>query len=325
MSIWSGPKTRRSEDEWADAARRVLLAVIDREHAVTIRELEARASDRVYHPQIDPFPIDPDLLGKARPELLQEGAISFTSAPSRQHPEPITTWHREPTRGMQERINTTSARKRLLTVRHNGWGNRGGAGRGLIGAAGESAAHKAMMTAQGLGSITGVTGSIDEVLGVRAGEIDNSAFVIDRSDGLQLIQILVEVKNQRPWYYPKNPELQTFLQKAALIQDANPNQLILPVLVARRRHQSTWENGEEVGYLPTYCGAQMVRSDSELDEKLFNEVRVGLGYDDMILGDEPTNRHLGIMRDAIPKFDLRRARSWSQSYVDYLPKSPDLF
>lgn len=43
MSIWSGPRTRRTDDEGFDA--------------------------RVFNPHIDPFPIDPDLLGKARNQL----------------------------------------------------------------------------------------------------------------------------------------------------------------------------------------------------------------------------------------------------------------
>ena len=45
---------------------------------------------------------------------------------------------------------------------------------------------------------------------------------------------------------------------------------------------------ERVGYRAAYAGSQMVRPDADLNDKLFDEVKIELGYGDMILGDDPT-------------------------------------
>jgi AcrR family transcriptional regulator len=91
-------------------------------------------------------------------------------------------------------------RKRLLTARHNGWSRRGGAGRGLIGRAGEDALADALRSPRSL--LTRPTGSTTEVLGVDLsglGEIDNSAFYIDDADPAdpQMVTVVFEVKNTR--------------------------------------------------------------------------------------------------------------------------------
>ncbi len=102
--------------------------------------------------------------------------------PTRSHPEPITTWLRIPTRGIGRLILAAASCKRLLTARHNGWALRGGAGRGLIGRAGEDAVHAAMIDQRS--HLTQVSGSTSQLLGVPLiGELDNSAYYVDDSDG----------------------------------------------------------------------------------------------------------------------------------------------
>lgn len=44
----------------------------------------------------------------------------------------------------------------------------------------------------------------------------------------------------------------------------------------------------------------------------------GLGYQDLVLGNGPTNRHTGIFATAIPKRALPYANLWRQHYVHYL-------
>ncbi len=120
-----------SAEYWLESARKVVLDMLDVHHAVTASEMEARASDRTWKTSLCPYPINPHWFVNARNQLLGEGLIEVTDAPSRGHPDPIRTWHLPPLRGRLRLIENTSARKRLLTARHAGWSGRGGAGRGL--------------------------------------------------------------------------------------------------------------------------------------------------------------------------------------------------
>ncbi len=120
---------------WDEAAKTVILSMLDSHYAMTASEMEARSSDRVWNAMVWPWVINPHHLTNARNALAAAGGIESTSAPTRSHPDPIITWSRPPTHGIQRLILDTAARKRLLTARHAGWGKRGGAGRGLIGRA----------------------------------------------------------------------------------------------------------------------------------------------------------------------------------------------
>ena len=189
-------------DYWREHAPAVVVDLLATHHAVTVREMEARAADRVWNPMVCPYPIQPHHLTNARQELAAVGDIVPTSLPTRSHPEPITTWSLPVRRGLTGLIEDTAARKRLLTARHNGWSERGGAGRGLIGKAGEDAMAGAL--ADPGCPLTNVTGSTNEALGLDLnvtglGEIDNSGFYVDQTDlgAPSLIYVMIEVKNTR--------------------------------------------------------------------------------------------------------------------------------
>jgi hypothetical protein len=130
--------------------------------------------------------------------------------------------------------------------------------------------------------------------------------------------VLFEVKNTRSWYYPNNEDVHRFLAKAAVVQQACPDQLILPVFVCRRWQYKLWERGEHHGFLPALVHNQLVLPDHELTPERFAEVRDEL-FEDMLLGDRPTNRHLGTLRTSIPKRGLAYAARWRQHHTLYLP------
>lgn len=318
-------RVRFSEQEWEDAAERVLLEMLAREESVTIREIEARGSDRVYDPEVWPHPINPHHFTNARNRLGDR--IVETAEPSTGHPVPISTWSLRPRYGQSEAIKRTAARKRLLTARHAGWAKRGsvvkGVARGLIGGAGEDAAHAAMLEAQTAGIITRVSGATRTVLRLATpGEIDNTAWYLDEStDSPVPILIVVEVKNTRDWHYPNSREMLHFLEKAATIQADHPDVLMMPLFAARQCQYTTWALGQEHGFLPASAKHQVVKGDFELTPERFEEVRAGLGFEDMILTSDPTPQLRGLMATSIPKYALERAELWAEHHHLYLPGS----
>jgi hypothetical protein len=283
--------------------------------------MEARLSQRVWDPAICPDPIEPHVLTTTRAQLSQADTIIPTTAVTKGVGDPVTTWSLQPRRGLLGKIEDAAQRKRLLTSRHNGWSRRGGGGRGLIGRAGEDALAQALASPRSL--LSRPTGSTTQVLGVdisHLGEIDNSAIYIDDANPADpaLISVVFEVKNTRSWYYNNDPAVMWFLRKAAVIQAARPGQLILPVFLCRRWQWKLWEQGETEGFLPAQVNRQLVLADSELTEEAFEEVRIELGYDDMILDNRPTNYHLGIVDASMRNYARERAELWAQHYHEYL-------
>ncbi len=313
----------RSEDEWHGLAEAAVLALLERELAVTIVEMEAKLSDRTYDPLICPDPINPHHLTTARHTLADEGRVeAFTavtkSKSERGVPDRVTTWSLPRIRGRKTAIDRAAERKRALTSRWYSWGRRN-----LLGEAGESALMATLLAAPAL---TYITGSTTSLLGVQVNEVDNSAVYVHRTKegALTPIQLVFEVKNTREHYYADRPDVLVFLAKAALIQHRRPDQLVLPVFVCRRWHWTLWEEGQRIGFLPVMVVQQLVRKDPDLHSEewatRFGEVRDELFADlRVVTSDRPTtNRHRGIVNGAIPRYALDYARLWQHQHSQFL-------
>lgn len=317
------PRPSRSEDEWHDLARAALLALLAREHAVTVVEMEAKLADRTYDVAVCNAAINPHHLTTAKNSLFDEGLIEPYSASSkgrddRGRPVEIVTWSLPRERPRKTAIDRAAERKRALMSRWLSWGRRH-----LLGDAGEQALALALEESDQLMHVTGSTSS---VLDVPTGEVDNSAVHVARADNrLVPVQVMFEVKNRREHYYARDRDVQDFLRKAAVVQDACPDQLILPVFVARRRHWTLWEQGREEGFLPATVMNQLVNRDPDLGaeewEVRFGEVRDNLFEDLVALSTKrhTTNRHRGIATKAIPRYAIEYALRWSDNHVNYLP------
>lgn len=314
----------RPAAEWDADARKVLLAMLDKEFAVTVSEIEARASDRTWDSSICPWPINPAHFTNARSTLRHEGVIEATSAPSKGTSREIVTWSRVPTYGLKTKIAEAAQRKRAMTARHYGWAQRGGRGLGLIGRAGENALATAL--ADPLCPLQ-PGGSTREILDHELlGEIDNYGAMVDHTNAARpvVITVLFEVKNTRAHYYQRAPAVLRFLAKAADLQDARPNELIFPVFVCRHWQYTLWVEGKEHGFLPARVGQQLVLPDKDLDQGRLDEVAQVLGFQDLVLGDHPTNQHLGIVTKALTKYARERAELWQENYWRYIAVMDDL-
>ncbi len=211
------------------------------------------------------------------------GALEPTSALSRSQREPITTWSRPATRGLRRPIQGAAARKRLLTTRHPDWARRGGAGRGLIGRAGEEAVDTAMREAP---DISGVW-STRSLLGVGLlGEVDNSAFYVDTSGpNPTVVTLVVEVKKHAVVELPRRPG------GASLPGQGRPP----PTRAPRGAHPAGLHRptmplhaltaGRAARFPPTWVRNQFVLADSDLPQSTLDEVAADLGYGDLRVGN----------------------------------------
>lgn len=318
---------RRSAEEYLAAAIEVVRAMLADHGALTASEMEARASDRTYDTNVAPFPINPHHLVDARQLLRDAGEVEYQVTASRGKGRPVITWtHSGPTKAALR----VAGRKRLLTNRHGGWGQRGGNGRGLMGAAGENAMVTAMRAAPGYASIDPSTTTVLGVDLTDLGEVDIASGLYDASDpnDPRAITIMIEVKNTRSWYYNDtvhndDGKLRRFLRKAARVQDARPSALICPVVVVRRAHQTLIDVGNEMGFVVASTVSQLVLEDHDIaaEPGHFDQVRDELGYADLRLVRSPTatsNYHKGIATKHIPKNARAAAELWVANFHDFV-------
>jgi hypothetical protein len=316
-------RPKRSENEWHSLARVAVLALLKREHAVTITEMEAKLSDRTYDAAICPDPINPHHLVTARHSLSDLGEIEEFTATTKSKDESgtrhrVSTWSLPRIRGRKTVIDQAAERKRALMSRWLSWGTRN-----LLGEAGEAALAAALDPAP---MLTRVSGSTRTVLGVPVDEVDNTAVYVaeEAGSGLTAIQLMFAVKNRREHYYASADDVVSFLKKAAKVQHARADQLVLPIFVCRRRHYTLWQEGEEMGFLPVMVMNQLVRRDPDLHTEewgtRFGEVRDELLPDLTALAgkNDTSNRHRGIVNKLIPKQALDYARLWGVHYHEYL-------
>jgi hypothetical protein len=320
------PVAHRTAAEWHQLARAVVLDVLADHHAVTTRELEARAADYTWKPTVCPAPVQPHLLTTAVQELVADGHIQRTTATTRggndnQGVEVTTLSLTTPTTNKRT-VEATAARKRLLTARHNGWASQ----RNLIGPAGEEAMTAALHDAK---IYAAIQPNVTELFGQKlVGEVDCSCVHVDTTTDLTPVLILTEIKNTREWYYDDTIEpggpLRRLLRKAAALQHANPHMMIAPLFVVRRAHATLVRAGNDNGFMVASVYEQLITSDSKLTPEAFAEVRTELGYGDLRLDAGTTRYHAGIAKKMIPKTARPTAERWRTTHAQYL-EADDLF
>lgn len=162
---------------------------------------------------------------------------------------------------------------------------------------------------------------------VPIGPLDNAAFVQTVDGGIPgpSVAIPVEVKNLRDWLYPTNAELYQLLAKASMLQQERPDVPMVPLLIARRMHITTFRLFKDIGAYAIQTLRQYIGAVEGGDQRL-NEVRAGLGLLDLSnLGskddDLVTNRLIRI----VPRDALRVSKQWAiTASNDYMVKTFDL-
>ena len=126
------------------------------------------------------------------------------------------------------------------------------------------------------------------------------------------------MKNIRGWIYPQSIELCQVLYKACFLQRARPHQPIVPMLICRRAHVTTFWMAKQLGFVVVDMRRQFV---GEVDEADVAEVRNELHFQDLVRGSERSIRVQDRLRKTLPTICTDVATVWHQtcmsaSYTD---------
>lgn len=302
-------------DEYVLRAKERLREEMDAELALLRPEAIARLSEAYYRG--DPKNIDAHHVGPALDDLVGAGEFVATSEPTR-GAQPITTYQPADQSRRQTRIAKAAARKRLLAARYNSWAQ--GSVRhphGLIGPAGEEAVRLAILASTAMQPASPNAGPVSEILGVKlSGPADSGGYVNPIIGDIPQgpVTVLVEVKNVRGWIYPSSAELYQVLHKSMALKLVHPTQPVVPILVCRAAHKTTFWMAKQLGFVVIDMGAQFVGR--QVDEDSLLEVRNELGFVDLRLLDGPSLRVRDRLREKLPPHILDFADTWTETTGD---------
>lgn len=312
---------RHPPSYYVELGETAIRGMLDEHHAVVWPEIEARAADRTWGEL--PYPVDPHHLTTARSRLLRANIITRSEEPTRGGRR-IAVYCPSDLRGRATVVNQAAARKRLLHARFISWASGTAATAGIVGSAGEVVARAALRAAAPRGYLLvrpDGLGDVDEVLGgpVPGGSLDDAAFLTLLSEEgapLPPYFVPVEVKNLREWIYPRTPELHQLLHKAAALQVAHPDTAVVPVLVCRRAHTTTFWMAGQLGFHVIDTYSQFIQP--SVDPGALEEVRVELGYTDLTTNLEPPDRIVNQFANVLPSVAAARATAWRETAAECL-------
>lgn len=289
--------------------------VIAVEHAVLRRELESRLSEGFFATSREN--IDPHHVSNGIRRLLERGELVQHGATARGGAH-ITTLQPADRTGRGDRIDRAAARKRLLWARYLGWAT--GTKRhphGLIGPAGEAATRAGIIASGAVIPAAPDAKAVAQILGVNlAGPLDSAGITVPlNSQGIPgtPVTLLFEVKNVRQWLYPSAAEPYQLLGKAVQLQRARPDASIVPVLVCRKAHATSFWMASQLGFVIIDMDRQFV---GNVDKESYMEVRNELSLTDITLGDGPSLRVRDRLKDVIRDRSPRFAASWQRTSLD---------
>ncbi|KPN45047.1 hypothetical protein [Mycobacterium intracellulare] len=298
----------------ARAIERIRELLTD-QHAAVRREVESRIAEG-YWPGSGQN-INPHHVSNALRTLVQSGEVEWVSGPTRGGARVETL---QPTNrtGRGDKIDRAAARKRLLYGRYLGWAT--GTKRhpkGLIGPAGEEAVRSAILESGAVLPTMPGAGADPRPLGVvLPGSLDSAGLTVPiGDDGVPgtAVTLLFEVKNIRQWIYPSSAEPFQLLSKAILVQQARPEAAVVPILVCRRAHQTTFWMAKQMGFIVIDMGRQFIGA---VEEDKMLEVRNGLWFNDLAIGEGPSLRVRDRLRSAVRAGSVAAAEVWRDTALD---------
>jgi len=272
--------------DYSALGRRAILELLERELAAPSLEIEARIADEPW-PTL-PVVVEPLPLHDALADLRAAGRIVVHPPEPTRGGRPVTLITAVTDARNTTAVETAAARKRLLTARYLGWAQGTPTREAVIGPAAERVVHASLTKAApavGYRLENPRAGTAATFLGmtVPIGPLDNAALLPTVESGLPgpTVAVPIEVKNLRDWLYPNNAEVYQLLTKAAKLQQARPGVPIMPLLIARRIHITTFRMFKDLGAYGIQTKRQYIGAVDGGDERI-QEVRTGLGFFDLI-------------------------------------------
>lgn len=130
-----------------------------------------------------------------------------------------------------------------------------------------------------------------------------------------VVALPIEVKSIRDWIYPTSKELFQLLHKAARIQEAAPRHLILPVLICRKAHYTTYLMAQQVGFFVLDLLVQYL-SPAAGSAQHTAEVRNELGLADIREEVQVDERIIRRFRNTLPGKAEEMALAWRSTIDD---------
>jgi hypothetical protein len=202
-------------------------------------------------------------------------------------------------------------------VRYLSWGRATAKRPNLLGQGGERVVHATLREAAPYGYrlVKPEGGEVDSLFGkpLKRGPFDNAAHLqlLDHGVPSDVITLPVEVKNRRIWIYPWVPELFELLDKAAVLQMDFPDRQIVPILVCRRAHDTTFKMAEDLGFFIAQARAQFLLPLAEVEPTHLEEVRRGLMFDDLRLQGDAYPHLVRLLVRTVPTYVRKAAPRWA--------------
>ena len=309
-----GLMPQRSVDEYVALARAAIIELLDKEHAAAWLEVEAKITDAPW-PSVG-HRIDKHHLSTARIDLLRNGQIVDLSVGTRGGRE-VVIIHRADTARRQTAIARAASRKRILTARYLGWAQGTTSRPGVIGPAAERVVHESLKESATFRLVNPAGGQVSRLLGYTLdGPLDHAVILTPINDD-ELpetpVVVPIEVKNVRDWIYPSSQELYQLLDKAAKLQQHHPTLQIVPVLVCRRAHYTTYKMAKDLGFFIVQSRRQYIGA---VDSERLAEVQAELGFLDLVehRGSDPLVVHM--FADVFSKRATEFSQRWMQTAAD---------
>jgi hypothetical protein len=112
--------------------------------------------------------------------------------------------------------------------------------------------------------------------------------------------------------YPNHHELFQLLHKAALLQQANPDELIHPVLVTRKRAWLTERMSRDLGFRVIDMNRQFILPTEDADAEEVEEVRRELGYSDLTRSDAADQALTSVLAGSVRTTARMNAKLWRE-------------
>jgi hypothetical protein len=290
----------RREDIWLARAIEIIPTFVAERGAVIWPEVVANLAEGDWIstnlPAAGYRSLQPHILARARTELVEEGVLM---------PESVVLNHREITvyldgPGLAARrtkeIRATAAAKRRLYRTYLSWTTTAP----LCGHVAEQVVEATLRALAG----THIwlppdfrRGQVSRLRGrdVPGGPLDAAGFIPHNAadPGAGLAAFAVEVKNLRGWLYPWSHEVWDLLAKLGEFPD------VVPILVARRLHPTTFRMFKDVGAIGFDARNQWFAERagaSYIDPPTFERVRRTFGFDDALLLSRPPEPHRPLTR-----------------------------